>query len=250
MQPRLDLLLSGWAPYLGNNPALILDLSPRLSDAQRMEVEEIVSSIWGGVNMTWQWMTQGRGRIDRLSLWVGPVADSQPNRLVRLAKNGDISLLTGVKSSSIVEHYEVEIGNYLTIVDPSLVASGLTKSWRENAVNNIGSSAWLKLTGRRPIFISNDAISNQENVIDFVQVSGKIVGFASDVSLDSLKMLAECANEAGLTSLKLRCQIDPDLQPTLQSAIDQEMKILSSDLTACPGFLTEAGEGYVICRQA
>ena len=148
------------------------------------------------------------------------------------------------------EHYEVEIGNYLTIVDPSLVASGLTKSWRENAVNNIGSSAWLKLTGRRPIFISNDAISNQENVIDFVQVSGKIVGFASDVSLDSLKMLAECANEAGLTSLKLRCQIDPDLQPTLQSAIDQEMKILSSDLTACPGFLTEAGEGYVICRQA
>ena len=85
MQPRLDHLLSEWAPFLAKNPALILDLSPRLSDAQRLEVDEIVSSIWPGINKTWQWMTQGRGRIDRLSLWVGVVADSQPNRLIRLS---------------------------------------------------------------------------------------------------------------------------------------------------------------------
>jgi hypothetical protein len=250
MQPRLDVLLSGWAPYLGNNPALILDLSPRLSDTQRIEVEEIVSSIWGGVNLTWQWMTQGRGRIDRLSLWVGPVADSQPNRLVRLSKSGDVSLLAGVKGPSIVDKHEIEIGNYLTIVDPSLVASGLTESWRENATKNDGSCAWLKLTGRRPIFISSEPISNQQNVLDFVQISGEIVGFATDVSIDSFEKIAGCANEAGLTNLKLRYQIDPNLQPKLQSAIDQEMKALNSNLAACPGFLTEAGEGYVICRQA
>ena len=250
MQPRLDHLLSEWAPHLGTNPALILDLSPRLSDAQRMEVEEIVSSIWNGLDMTWQWMTQGRGRIDRLSLWAGPVADSQPNRLVRLSKSGDVGLLTGVKSSSTVESYAMELGDFLTIVDPSLVASGLTESWRENAVKNGGPSAWIKLTGRRPSFISSEAISNHQTVDDFVQISGEIVGFVSEVTFESLNELTECANGAGLTNLKLRCQIDPDLQPKLQSAIDQEMKFLSSDLTACPGFLTESGDGYAICKQA
>ena len=107
-----------------------------------------------------------------------------------------------------------------------------------------------KLTGRRPIFISSEPISNQQNVLDFVQISGEIVGFATDVSIDSFEKIAGCANEAGLTNLKLRYQIDPNLQPKLQSAIDQEMKILNSNLAACPGFLTEAGEGYVICRQA
>ena len=45
MQPRLDHLLSSWAPFLSKKPALILDLSPRLSDAQRMQVDDIVSSI-------------------------------------------------------------------------------------------------------------------------------------------------------------------------------------------------------------
>ena len=250
MQPRLGHLLSEWASHLGTNPALILDLSPRLSDAQRMEVEEIVSSIWNGLDMTWQWMTQGRGRIDRLSLWVGPVADSQPNRLIRLSKSGEISILTGVKSQPVVESHAMELGDFLTIVDPSLVASGLSESWRENAVKNEVSSAWLKLTGRRPSFISSEAISNQKMVEGFVQISGEIVGFVSEVSFESLNELAECANAAGLTNLKLRCQIDPDIQPKLQSAIDQEMKSRNSDLTVCPGFLTESGDGYAICKQA
>ncbi len=248
MQPRLDQLLSAWAPFLARQPALILDLSPRLSDAQRLEVEEIVSSIWGDVPRTWQWMTQGRGRIDRLSLWVGLTSDSQPNRLVRLSKDGGVSLLTGIQEHSVVESGPVGIGQFLTIVDPCLVSSGLAESWRQNAVKGKNSS-WMKLTGRRPALVSSDAISDEKIVSDFVQISGRVVDTVVGVSFETLSEITEAANSAGLTSLKLRCQIDPDLQPKLQSAIDQSMKQFGPQSNETRGFITESGEGYAICHQ-
>ena len=248
MQPRLDQLLSSWAPFLSKQPALILDLSPRLSDAQRLEVEEIVSSIWGNVSRTWQWMTQGRGRVDRLSLWVGLTSDSQPNRLVRLTKDGAVSLLTGKQEYSNVEVGSIEVGKFLTIVDPCLVASGLAESWRNSAAKE-GGSNWMKLTGRRPALISSEAISVENEVNDFVQISGRILDTVSEVSFETLSDLTEAANSAGVSSLKLRCQIDPDVQPKLQSAIDRAMKQFGSNSNETRGFVTEAGEGYAICQQ-
>ena len=248
MQPRLDQLLSSWAPFLSKQPALILDLSPRLSDAQRLEVEEIVSSIWGNVSRTWQWMTQGRGRVDRLSLWVGLTSDSQPNRLVRLSKDGGVSLLTGKQEYSNVEVGSIEVGKFLTIVDPCLVASGLAESWRNSAVKE-GGSNWMKLTGRRPALISSEAISVENEANDFVQISGRILDTVSEVSFETLSELTEAANSAGVSSLKLRCQIDPDVQPKLQSAIDRAMKQFGPNSNENRGFVTEAGEGYAICQQ-
>ena len=248
MQPRLDQLLSSWAPFLSKQPALILDLSPRLSDAQRLEVEEIVSSIWGNVSRTWQWMTQGRGRVDRLSLWVGLTSDSQPNRLVRLSKDGRVSLLTGKQEYSNVEVGSIEVGKFLTIVDPCLVASGLAESWRNSAAKE-GGSNWMKLTGRRPALISSEAISVENEVNDFVQISGRILDTVSEVSFETLSELTEAANSAGVSSLKLRCQIDPDVQPKLQSAIDRAMKQFGPNSNETRGFVTEAGEGYAICQQ-
>ena len=248
MQPRLDHLLSSWAPFLSSKPALILDLSPRLSDAQRMQVDDIVSSIWGGVEKTWQWMTQGRGRIDRLSLWVGSAASSQPNRLIRLSKAGEVSLLAGVQNDSVVGQRDVELGHHLTIVDPSLLSSGLAESWREIAISESDSS-WLNITGRRPIFMSEEEISEMNTVRDFVQVSGRVVGTVSEVSIETMSKLAETAHAAGVSGLKLRCQMDPDMQPKLQSGIDRELKQFESNSESSQGFITEVGDGYAICLE-
>ena len=249
MQPRLDHLFASWAPFLPLKPALILDLSPRLSDAQRMEVNQLVSSIWNDIPRTWQWMTQGRGRIDRLSLWVGPAAGPEPRRLARLSPNGELSLLSGTPGNSIVGEPQIEVGNHLTIVDPSLVASGLTESWRNLAVTE-GSSDWLKLTGRRPKFMSSEALPNLDEVRDFIQISGEIIETAPEVSFETVNILAAIAYAADLSNLKLRCRIDPDIQPKLQSALDRELKQFESTSAATQGFITEAGDGYVICRQA
>ncbi|MCS5534934.1 MAG: hypothetical protein NZ802_03685, partial [Candidatus Poseidoniales archaeon] len=62
--------------------------------------------------------------------------------------------------------------------------------------------------------------------------------------------LAAVAHSADISNLKLRCRIDPDVQPKLQSAIDRELKQFESTSDSSHGFITEAGEGYVICRQA
>ena len=249
MEPRIDNLLSSWAPFLPKEPALILDLSPRLSPAQRLQVDDIVSSIWNDIPRTWQWMTQGRGRIDRLSLWVGPVADSKPHRLARLSSTGELSLLSGVPENSVVGEPKIKVGNHLTIVDPSLVASGLAESWRSLANAN-DSSYWLKLTGRRPTFISSESVLNSDEVRDFIQITGEIVETAPEVSIEKSNILAAIAHAADLSSLKLRCRLDPDLQPKLQSALDRELKQFEFTSEASQGFITEVGEGYVICRQA
>mgnify|MGYP001444072228 CR=1 FL=1 len=249
MQPRLDELLSAWAPFVPREPALILDLSPRLSDAQRIQVDDIISSIWHDIPRTWQWMTQGRGRIDRLSLWVGPISDSNSHRLARLSSTGELSLLSGTSANSVVEETQIEVGHYLTIVDPSLVASGLAESWRNLAVTT-GTSAWVTLTGRRPKIISSEAIPNQNEVRDFIQISGEIVETAPEISFESVGILAAIANAANLSNLKIRCRIDPDLQPKLQSALDRELMKFGTASTPTQGFITEAGDGYAICRQA
>ena len=249
MQPRLDELLTAWAPFLSGEPALILDLSPRLSHTQRLQVDGIVSSIWNDIPRTWQWMTQGRGRIDRLSLWVGPAADSHPHRLARLSPTGELSLLAGRPENSVVREPQLEVGDYLTIVDPSLVASGLAESWRNLAASD-DSSYWIKLTGRRPTFISSEAIFNSNEVRDFIQITGEIVETAPEVSVESLNILAAIAHAANLSNLKLRCSLDPDLHPKLQSALDRELKQFEFTSEASRGFITEVGEGYVICRQA
>jgi hypothetical protein len=258
MQPRLDHLLSSWAPFLAKEPALILDLSPRLSDEQRMQVEQIVSSIWGDVNTTWQWMTQGRGRIDRLSLWVGPVAISKPNRLVRLSKTGDVTMLEGFQEHSIADQNNVEVGEHLTIVDPSLIASGLAESWKEIA--SMSNPRWDTVTGRRPTMTSSEPIlstyhelhvsdETYETIFSFVQITGEIVAQISALDFDCVSKITQTASELGISSLKIRCTIDPNVQPKLQSKLDREMRSLSEDNSASSGFIAEVNNSYVICKE-
>ena len=76
MAPPLRPLLEAWLPHMAidqRGPALLLDLSPRLSKKQRLEIDKILDDLAPGVDRTWEWLSQGGGRIDRLSVWVGPL---------------------------------------------------------------------------------------------------------------------------------------------------------------------------------
>ena len=73
MAPRLDEVFEGWKPHLKsgrNGPAILLDLSPRLSRIQMLEVEDLVEKFWPNTNKTWTWTSRGKGRVDRLALWL------------------------------------------------------------------------------------------------------------------------------------------------------------------------------------
>lgn len=241
MQPALDLLLEAWAPHLGQTPALILDLSPRLSDAQRVEVEGIVDSLWPGIERTWQWMTQGRGRIDRLSLWVGGVAIEADARLLRLDRHGGLTAITGASRPSAGDA-SPEAGQHLSIVDPSLIASGLAEAWCEG----VGGGDWAVLKGRRPILLSEAAPQADEMHAGFLAASGEIVHLAPAVDLDEIEEWVEAALAHDLSSLQLRCTLDPEMQPRMQSALDRALR--KAEATGARGFVVDIDGTHLICR--
>ena len=258
MQPRLDELLKSWAPYLAKNPAVILDVSPRLLDMQRQEIESIVTSIWGDVAMTWQWLTQGRGRIDRLSLWLGAAAGPSPSRLIRLTKSGEILRIEGTPAISVAQPSSVNIGDDLAIVDPCVISSGLGESWKTMWAG--GESLWAVTAGRRPICINSVGGQNavRQSVSDdptiamiesMIQASGEVIAMIPNLNDESISDFAKVAADAGISSLKLRCTLDPDVQPKLQSKIDREMKNLSSKTPAKSGFIAEINGAHFICKE-
>ena len=258
MEPRLDELLTSWAPFLSKNPALILDVSPRLLDTQRLEIESIVSSIWGTLPMTWQWLTQGRGRIDRLSLWVGAASGTSPSRLVRLTKTGEIHTIEGVSKSLNTQSSTVQIGDHLVIADPCLIASGLGETWKSLFANEGGR--WDTVLGRRPIFINpkppfllQDELNSQKGsrmiVESMIQSTGEVVATIQILDEESISDITRIAANTGIHSLKLRCSLDPDLQPKLQSKIDREMRAHTPTGSTRSGFIAETSSSHVICKE-
>jgi len=258
MQPQLDKLLMAWAPYFGKNLALIIDVSPRLLDTQRQEIESIVSSIWGDVPMTWQWLTQGRGRIDRLSLWVGSAAGTKPCRLIRLTKSGDVHLLEGTPNPSLSKSSKIRKGDHLAVADPCLIASGLGESWRLICASE--ESRWETVSGRRPILISPlpiMSVASESNLDEqtiamaqsMIQTAGEVIATIATLEESSIPETAKIAVDSGISSVKLRCALDPKIQPKLQSKIDREMSSFTSNDSARTGFITEIGQGYVICKE-
>ena len=105
MQPNLDAVFTAWRPYFAQHPrgpALLLDLSPRLTGLQRDEVEALVDNVWPDLERTWVWTSRGRGRVDRLALWLG-AASSQgvARRFVRIPPRlGDDALVLSTESKS------------------------------------------------------------------------------------------------------------------------------------------------------
>ncbi len=264
MQPRLDLLLKAWAPYLsvdGEIPALILDLSPRLSNQQRSEIEDIIDSLWPKAARTWQWLTQGRGRIDRLSLWVGPVASTSPTRLVRLRKDGHLVTLKGDTTDTEESvNAEVSIGDWVTLVDPALLGSGLASEWLDTAIAPDSKREWLRCEGRRPLLLTDTQLEEDEIAAAFCSISGEVVCLAftdwhivdQDAIAATAQGLAEEAIDAGLTSLHLRCSMNPELQPKMQSAIDRAIRRLNTESDdESRGFLVETDSvplQHLLCR--
>ena len=146
----------------------------------------------------------------------------------------------------------------MVIADPSLVASGLAESWKKTA--SMSEPRWDVVTGRRPTLISSEPIlstfhelhvseKTYETVFSFVQISGEVVAQFPELEEQFISEIAQLAGSVGLSSLKLRCTIDPEIQPKFQSIIDKEMRLLSSENPSISGFIAEVSNGYVICKE-
>lgn len=274
MSPQLDEVFSAWAEHLSvteRGPALLLDLSPRLSDSQCSEVEALVEAQWPGVAKTWEWTSRGGGRIDRLSLWLG--AASSPGvetRYVRIPPQSQQAAIivadshtrdetrTDPSSSTIEPPSPSEgsarslprVGEYLTILDAALVSSGLAEPWLDTVLPQQERFRWLEREGRRPVITHPKQLEiDPEGESLLVQASGQIVAIISmEITLENVPLLVDIAVENKLHPVTIRAPLDPEIQPRVQAALH---RMLRDKGGVSPGFVLcdPSSSRLFICRE-
>ena len=104
------------------------------------------------------------------------------------------------------------------------------------------------------MLIHTDEISDDDDVRGFVVATGQIVQHRlSPPELNTLDQVASSVARKGISNITLRCNLDPEIHPTLQRRITRELK--GSEGTK--GFMVdmeiEIPSGtqklYVVCKE-
>ena len=255
MQPNLDTVFTAWRPYFAEHPrgpALLLDLSPRLTGQQRDEVEALVDNVWPDLERTWVWTSRGRGRVDRLALWLG-AASSQgvARRFVRIPPRlGDDALVLSTESKSDEETLPQpnvnppKRGEYVSILDAALIESGLVSTWLKG-VSRETMTRWASVDGRRPqVHHDHPLRLEQRGDSQLVQATGRVVALIREpLSNETIDGLVDIALEHNMKSLSLRLNMDPADQPKWQGSLDRQ---LSRRHGVRDGFVAQHPSGDVL----
>ena len=251
MQPALHRVLEAWAPHFtgsATGPAVLLDLSPRLTLEQRKEVESIVDQTWPGIARTWEWTSRGRGRVDRLALWLGGVADDNAGRrFVRVPPSmaeAPVVLRSNQPPADLeVRHHPPKRNEHVSILDAALLESGLMADWLARVAPG-DSGRWATLEGRRPQLHHDRPMQLDVGDDLLVQATGRVVELlAFPLDETSVDRLVEVALQHRLSSVKLRFDLDPALQPKLQGSLDRQLKRRHGDRA---GFVARHPHGEVL----
>ncbi len=259
MEPAIGPVLRAWSNHLETGPrgpAILLDLSPRLNEDQRSLVDAVIETTFPGIPRTWEFLSQGGGRIDRLSVWIGSLSSQERSRCVRMGKKNIMATIEGeaAESELVTLSSPPPYGAYLTIVDSALVKSGLHEAWLEQALPEGTGHSWLRLDGRRPLLISTDPLIRDDEIDAFVIASGEIVQHRlTPPELHTIEQTAASSARNGVGKVTLRCSLEPDLHPTLQRRLDKAMK----EFDGSRGFMVDLdldrGSGshtlYVVCKE-
>jgi hypothetical protein len=260
MKPSLTSVLKSWNKYLQNGPsgpAVLLDLSPRLGDDQQAMVEAIVETIFPGIPRTWEWLSQGGGRVDRLSLWIGSISSKEPRRCIRMGKKNILAKIEGDKMGSQVQSLSKPppFGAFISIIDPALIQSGLQEEWLAKAVKQDSGHSWLRIEGRRPLLIHTEPLNNSEEIGGFVVSTGEVVQHRlTPPELHSIEQVASAASRNDIGKITLRCTLDPEIQPTLQRRLDKALRDIGGSKSFMIDVDLERGTGshklYIICKES
>jgi hypothetical protein len=236
MAPRLDEVFKGWAPYLSegiNGPAMLLDLSPRLTHEQRLEVESLVDAVWKGIPRTWVWTSRGRGRVDRLALWLGDAATKGiARRFVRIPPSiaEDAHVISGGRQLGAGDGLPKSTrqpprrGERVSILDAALVESGLAEAWLAT-VSKSETFTWGVVEGRRPQ-IHHAHPLRLDHPMDrmLVQATGRVVALARmELRIETVDQLIELFLEHDIGKMTVRVPLSPEIQPKVQGAIDRQL---------------------------
>ena len=249
MAPNLDEILEAWKPYLQEKPAIMLDLSPRLLDVQRLEVESIVERYFAGIEKTWEWVSRGQGRVDRLALWLGLAAEQSPHRFVRVpfAEHQDLEVIRGVRIDATQrkrEHADLLKGDYLSILDAALVASWLAEQWIQQVLPT-DEWNWIVDSGRRPTILHRSPLNYiYHSGQSLIQSTGIVIEkFGNGFEEKNLETWLAAMKTHGIGKITLRFSLQPEIQQKIQRHITSNLE----KKTKKEGFLwaDEAGIIYL-----
>ena len=259
MKPSLMSVLKSWNEYLQTGPrgpAVLLDLSPRLGEEQQGMIEAMVETVFPGIPKTWEWLSQGGGRVDRLSLWIGAISSKDEGRCIRMGTKNIIAKIEGKKKNSKVEILSKPppFGAYISIIDSALIQSGLQEKWLSKMVKEGTGHSWLRIDGRRPLLIHTDPLIDDDSINGFVVSTGEIVQHRlTPPELDNLEQIANAAARNKIGKITLRCSLDPEIQPTLQRRLDKELRNIDGAKSFMIDVDLERGTGshklYIICKE-
>ena len=259
MKPSLKSVLNSWNEYLQtgpSGPAVLLDLSPRLGDDQQAMVEAVVETVFPGAPKTWEWLSQGGGRVDRLSLWIGAISSKEDRRCIRMGRKNILAKIQGKKSDSRIDTLSKPppFGAFISIIDPALIQSGLQEKWLNEALKPDSGHSWLRLDGRRPLLIHTDPLNDNDEIEGFVVSTGEIVQHRlTPPELHSIDQVASAASRNDIGKITLRCSLDPELQPTIQRRLDKALRDVDGSKSFMVDIDLERGTGshklYIICKE-
>ena len=259
MKPSLMSVLKSWNEYLQTGPrgpAVLLDLSPRLDEEQQGMVEAIVETVFPGAPKTWEWLSQGGGRVDRLSLWIGAISSKDEGRCIRMGTKNIMAKIEGERKISKVQTLSKPppFGAYISIIDSALIQSGLQEKWISKAVKEGTGHSWLRIEGRRPLLIHTDPLIDDDEINDFVVSTGEIIQHRlTPPDLDNIDQIASAASRNNIGKITLRCSLDPEIQPTLQRRLDKALRNVDGAKSYMIDVDLDRGIGshklYVICKE-
>ena len=258
MAPRLDEVFAGWKPFIKcskSGPAILLDLSPRLSSAQMIEVEDLVEKFWPNTSKTWTWTSRGRGRVDRLALWLGAIAEPTiARRFVRIPPDPTsppFILLGGKPIAEQEDNQEQQFiqpqrGSYVSIIDAALVESGMANDWLD--ASSIDNYVWAESQGRRPMIYHQKVFQQTaKSPTNLIVATGRIVDLIEgELTIDSADKFVEIFLQHDIGKVTVRASLDPKLQPKLQGSFDRQLIRRHGSREA---FLLRnpKGENYLLC---
>jgi len=220
-------------------------------------VDAILETSFPGTPRTWEWLSQGGGRIDRLSVWVGSISSLKPVRCVRMGRKKIMARVEGIPRASEITtlNKPPPYGAWISILDPALVQSGLHEAWLEKTLPQDAGSSWLRTEGRRPLLITTEPLILDEENEAFVIASGEIVQHRlSPPELNTIQLVSEACERAGIGKVTLRCSLDPEIHPTLQRRLDKSLKEVEGPRGFMVDLDLDRGNGshtlYIVCREA
>ena len=253
MEPPLRPLLEAWSDYLESGEfgvSLLLDLSPRLASKQRMEVEAIVRELFPDVNVMWEWLSRGGGRVDRLTIHTGGLAQEDGEvRCIRLHRDGSFDVLSGKMPVHDIEWLNIDpvVGDILALIDPVVIQSDLREAY-EIGAGQEGEVKWVHDSDRRPMAILNEGLQVGCTSRAFTSIQGRVEErIEGSLNLMTIDSLAATAMRYGLSKIQIRCACDPKMHTKIKNRLD----LILGDTEGEKGFLVDApnGNSLFLCKK-